>query len=147
MIKNSWRWLMVVSIIVTIYYLSDIHNLHLIREDQLPLWLKNLGNKYIIKFGTMGYFSYMISLHPDYILHKVGHIMAFGTLGAVIYWAGGYFSVRWAIFLTALAAALDEWHQYYVPGRSSRFGDVVLDTLAAIIFIVIVKAIKKEKNV
>lgn len=31
------RWLLVVVVITTIYFLSDIPNLHLIRGDQLPL--------------------------------------------------------------------------------------------------------------
>ncbi|MBP2628363.1 MAG: VanZ family protein [Firmicutes bacterium] len=150
MIKNSWRWLIVMSIILIIFCLSDIPDLHIIREDQLPLWLKQLSNKYTVRFGTTGYFSYVLSLHPDYVLHKVGHIIAFGTLGVSIYWAAGY-SATWAVALTAMAAAWDEWHQSFVPGRSSRFGDVVLDTLAAMIFILIVKTIRgnikdKEKT-
>lgn len=142
--KKIWRWLVVLVVVTTIYSLSDIPNLHLVKEDQLPLWLKQLGNKYTIRFGTTGYFSYAISLHPDYILHKLGHIIAFGTLGISLYWAIGY-SVTWAVALTAMAAACDEWHQYFVPGRSSRFGDVVLDTLAAMVFIVIVKTMRGKQ--
>jgi len=144
MIKNSWRWLIVMSLIVIIYFLSDIPNLHLIREEQIPLWLKQLSNIYNFKIGTTGYFSYAFSLHPDFILHKLAHITAYGTLGISIYWATVY-STTWAVSLTAIAAACDEWHQYFVPGRSSRFGDVLLDTLAAIIFIMIVKTIKQKR--
>ena len=80
---------------------------------------------------------------PDFILHKIGHIMVFGTLGVSLYWATRY-SVTWAIALTAITAACDEWHQYFVPGRSSRFGDVVLDTLAAIVFILLVKFMRQK---
>lgn len=144
MAKNSWRWLIVLTIISSIYFLSDIPNLHLIREEQIPLWLKKLSNIYTFKIGTEGYFSYAFSLQPDFILHKLAHIMAFGTLGVSIYWATEY-SATWAVALTAIAAACDEWHQYFVPGRSSRFGDVVLDTLAAVVFIVIVKVVKGKK--
>lgn len=142
-LQKLWRWLVVLAVVATIYFLSDIPNLHLIREDQLPLWLKQLGKNYTIKFGTTGYFSYAISLHPDYILHKLGHIIAFGTLGISLYWAIGY-SVAWAVSLTAIAATWDEWHQHFVTGRSSRFGDVVLDILAAIVFIMIVKYVRKK---
>jgi len=144
MSKSLWRWLMVITIVVIIYYLSDIPNLHLIRENQLPLWLKQLGRKYTIPIGTTGYFSYVLSLNPDFILHKIGHIVAFGTLGLSMYWATTY-SATWAVTLTAIAAACDEWHQSFVPGRSSRFGDVVLDTLAAVVFVLIVKMIRKKQ--
>lgn len=141
--KESWRWLLVVVIIVTIYFLSEIPNLHLINENQIPVWLKQLASKSTIRFGTTGYFSYIISLHPDYVLHKIGHIVVFGTLGVSFYWATSY-SVTWAIALTAVTAAFDELHQYFVPGRSSRFGDVVIDTLAAVLFIVIVNMVKRR---
>lgn len=114
--EKIWRWIFVLVIITTICFLSDIPDLHLVREDQIPLWLKLLSAKYAVRFGTEGYFSYMLSLYPDFILHKIGHIMAFGTLGLSIYWATKY-STNWAINLTAIAAALDEWHQSFVPGR------------------------------
>ena len=141
--KKIYRWLLVFTIVSGIYFLSDIPNLHLIREEQIPLWLKLLSNKYAVRFGTEGYFSYMLSLHPDFILHKIGHIVAFGTLGISIYWASKY-SVTWAVILAALAAACDEWHQSFVPGRSSRFGDVVLDTIAAFVFILVVKFLVRK---
>ena len=44
--KEIWRWLIVLTVIIIIYFLSDIPNLHLIREDQLPLWLQYWGQKY-----------------------------------------------------------------------------------------------------
>ena len=100
---------------------------------------------YTFKIGTTGYFSYMLSLQPDFILHKLAHITAYGTLGVSIYWATAY-SATWAVALTAIVAACDEWHQYFVPGRSSRFGDVVLDILAAVIFILIVKIIRRKHH-
>ncbi|WP_144390909.1 VanZ family protein [Pelosinus sp. UFO1] len=137
-----WRWLVVLAVIFIIYFLSDIPNLHLIREEHFPLWLKLLSTKYTVRLGKEGYYSYMLSLHPDFILHKIGHIIVFGTLGTSIYWATK-FSVTWAVVLTTIVATFDEWHQSFVLGRSSRFGDVVLDTLAAIVFIVIVRALRK----
>jgi len=144
--KKIWRWLVVLTVIIIIYLLSDIPKLHLIRKDQIPLWLQYLGNKYVLKIGSKGYFSYVLSLQPDFILHKIGHIVAFGTLGVSIYWATG-FSITWAVILAAIAAACDERHQYFVLGRSSRFGDVVIDTFAAIIFIFLAKfLIRKSKN-
>jgi len=141
-VKKIWRWLVVATLITSIYFLSDISDLHLIREDQIPIWLKQLANKYTFRIGTTGYFSYVLSLESDFILHKIGHIIAFGTLGLSIYWATAY-SAPWAVTLTAIVAACDEWHQSFVSGRSSRFGDVVLDTLAALVFVLVVKSIKK----
>ncbi len=35
-----------------------------------------------------------------------------------------------ALASTALVASLDEWHQAFIPGRTSTWRDVVLDTMA-----------------
>lgn len=143
--KKLLHWLLVIGLIMIIYALSNIPNFHIIPENTIPLWLKNLIGRYTIKFGTTGYFSYTISLHPDYILHKIGHIIAFGTLGVAIYWAVDHLAIR-ATILTAVVATLDEWHQSFVPGRSSRFGDVILDTLATIFFIWIMRYLNQRKR-
>ena len=127
------------------YFISDLPNLHLLRAEQIPLWLKKFGAKYTINFGTTGFFSYTLSLYPEYVLRKIGHIIAFGTLGVAFYWATAY-SAAWAVALTAVAAAADEWHQSFVAGRNNRLGDIVLDTLAAIVFIVIATMIKKNAD-
>ncbi len=42
-------------------------------------------------------------------------------------------TLRWAtiaILGTALVASLDEWHQSFIPSRTGRWQDVVLDTCA-----------------
>jgi VanZ family protein len=44
-------------------------------------------------------------------------------------------TLRWttiAILGTALVASLDEWHQSFIPSRTGRWQDVVLDTCAGI---------------
>jgi VanZ family protein len=39
---------------------------------------------------------------------------------------------RIAFFMTALVASLDEWHQTFLPSRTGRWQDVVLDSSAAL---------------
>jgi VanZ family protein len=132
------RWLPVIAILIIIYCLSSIPDLHLINEQVIPLWLKQYISHYTYKIGQDGFFSYMISLHPDFILHKIGHVTVFGTLGMALYIATKK-SFVWAILLSAVAGMSDEVHQYFIPGRSCRFGDVLLDTLAALVFILVLR--------
>ena len=139
------RWLPVLVILSIIYNLSSIPNLHLIDESIVPLWMLQYINQYTIKIGQGGFFSYVISLHPDFVLHKIGHIVVFGSLGVSLYFATKK-SVMWAIVLAALAAVSDEMHQYFVPGRSSRLGDVILDTVAAMVFIFVIKKLSKRQR-
>ncbi len=79
-----------------------------------------------------------------YLLRKTGHVVAYGLLGFLDFRAvrgerAGW-TLRWSLIAVALAvavASLDEWHQSFVPGRTSSPLDVVIDcagaTLAQII--------------
>jgi VanZ family protein len=91
------------------------------------------------------FFSYMITPHPDFILHKLGHIFGFGLLGTSLYLATGK-SVKWGVFIAAIFAASDELHQYFIAGRSSRFGDIVLDVLAATCFVYVLRRVQRKKE-
>jgi len=82
-------------------------------------------------------------------VRKLGHVTEFAIL-ALLYlktlssYLGGKLAqnkpFRGQIILHALAlalavayAALDEWHQAFVPGRSSSFSDVLVDTTGMVI--------------
>jgi len=76
----------------------------------------------------------------DFTVRKLTHVTLFLMLA--------YFALkvvrkrRWD-YLAAWAfatfyGATDEWHQLYVPGRSGKLGDVLIDSTGALILIVIV---------
>lgn len=48
------------------------------------------------------------------------------------------------VFWVAASAALDEWHQYFVPGRCASIPDVILDTCGGIFGILILRAIYRR---
>lgn len=103
------------------------------RDEWLPPEWQQFIAQHVLQIGTSGFFSYQISLHPDFVLHKIGHTVFFGMLGLFFYFALRV--KRTAILLVFLFAAIDEGHQFFVAGRSARLGDIVLDTLAGILFI------------
>jgi len=122
------RWLPAASLVSFLHYLSSIPGLHIVPKRWLPLWLHKLLAPYTWKFGGTGFFSYAVSLHPEFVVRKAGHFGAYALLGAAV-----YFAVRrkWlAVGLTAGLAILDEVHQGMVPGRDCRFWDIVLDSVA-----------------
>lgn len=127
------RWVPFIIVSGLIYHASSIPDLHLVQESQFPSWLMAWVKKHYIAIGDKGFFSYRLSLHPDFILHKIGHIMAFGLLGATALFATK--AKKWALLILLLGAVGDELHQYFTPGRSSRFLDVVLDVSAGCVFI------------
>lgn len=141
-LHNLLRWLPAVSWVSFLYYLSSIPALHVLPKRWLPLWLEKLLASYTLKIGTTGFFSYALSLHPEFVVRKLGHFFAFALLGVSV-----YFAVRrkWiAVVLTIGLAVLDEVHQGMVPGRDCRFWDMVLDSVAGVCGVAVYR--KWERN-
>ena len=79
-----------------------------------------------------------------FYIRKSGHVVGYGTLSILLFraWRATLpapnhlrWTMRWAniaILGTALVASLDEWHQSFIPSRTGRWQDVVLDTCAGI---------------
>jgi VanZ family protein len=79
-----------------------------------------------------------------FYIRKSGHVFGYGLLCILLFRAwretlpttsGARWSLRWAtiaVLGTALVASLDEWHQSFIPSRTGRWQDVVLDTCAGI---------------
>ena len=76
-------------------------------------------------------------------LRKIGHFVGYFTLSALMFrawknsWPGAAEVWRWqwaamAFIVTAGVAALDEWHQTFLPSRTGTFHDVILDSSAAL---------------
>jgi VanZ family protein len=79
-----------------------------------------------------------------FYIRKGGHVVGYGILSVLIFRACRAtssqvlklrWSSRWAVLAvlgTAVVASLDEWHQSFIPTRTGRWQDVVLDTCAGI---------------
>jgi VanZ family protein len=124
------RWLPAASLVSFLYHLSSTPGLRILPKRWLPVWLDKLLASYSLKIGTSGFFSYALSLQPEFVVRKLGHFFAFALLGGSVYFAVR--SKRKAIVLTILLAVLDEVHQGLVPGRDCRFWDMVLDSVAGV---------------
>ena len=79
-----------------------------------------------------------------FYIRKGGHVFGYGLLSILLFRAwrdtlpvpgNASWTFRWtaiAVLGTALVASLDEWHQSYLPSRTGRWQDVVLDSCAGI---------------
>lgn len=77
-------------------------------------------------------------------LRKTGHFVGYFALSALLFraWKDTLhpdklrtWALRWAMcafFMSALVASLDEWHQTFLPSRTGRVADVMLDSSAAL---------------
>ena len=74
----------------------------------------------------------------NFLIRKAAHLTEYGIFGALAFRAlrgdePGW-RARWAWTAVGLAAAVavaDEWHQFFVPSRTSSPWDVVLDVAGA----------------
>jgi VanZ family protein len=79
-----------------------------------------------------------------FYIRKGGHVFGYAMLSFLLFraWRATLPSVsleKWtlqwasiAVLGTAIVASLDEWHQSYLPSRTGRWQDVVIDTSAGI---------------
>lgn len=83
-----------------------------------------------------------------FFIRKGGHVIGYGLLSFFLFRAwretlpaltslgkNARWTLRWstiAVLGTALVASLDEWHQSFIPSRTGRWQDVVLDTCAGV---------------
>jgi VanZ family protein len=79
-----------------------------------------------------------------FYMRKGGHVVGYGILSILLFraWRAtlpALSNVKWtprwatiAVLGTAIVASLDEWHQSFIPSRTGRWQDVVLDTCAGI---------------
>lgn len=82
----------------------------------------------------------------NFIIRKLAHVSVFGLLGIFLYNAFSRNKIFFAWFLTTLYAASDEYHQSLVPNRTASVCDVLLDSGGALLAMLIIRAIFKEKE-
>ena len=97
-------WLPVALLMVAIFTLSGIS----IQDDQLEIFRFQDKMIHLVEFGILG-------------LLMVRAVYLGGSRSRAAYW--------WCIGLAILYGALDELHQYYVPGRTMELADLTADGL------------------
>ena len=75
----------------------------------------------------------------EYPVRKAAHMTEYAILGLLSFaFYNGFAALKkrnylYALFTAAIYAATDEFHQYFIPGRSAEVRDVLIDTAGAAI--------------
>lgn len=95
-------------------------------------------------FGEINFYDFLI-FHR--YLRKTGHVLGYGMLSLLLLrgWRatlGDAHAWMWRTALlawvgTAFVASMDEWHQSFIPSRMGSPRDVVLDSAAGLVFLLI----------
>lgn len=124
------------------------------------------GNTFHLLYRVLYFFFGRIDIRLvwelDHILRKSGHFIGYAILSGLTFVAlrntyrdrfkpglqsswGKKFQHRWqmqwaviAVGLTVVTAALDEIHQSYLPSRTGRWQDVLIDTSGAVVLQILI---------
>ena len=103
----------------------------------------------VVWAGVIFYFSAIpylkTNLEYDFFLRKIAHILEYLILTFFLYRAlKGSFNLNalrlfvYPFALSFIYAMSDEIHQYFVPGRSCSFKDVLIDTVGILGFYIVI---------
>ena len=94
----------------------------------------------------------------SFLVRKAAHMGVFFVLTGLLFlgfrrlWTNRKTSMAAAMGLCAVLAALDEFHQLFVPGRDGKLSDVLIDTCGAVCFLLFslavsaIRRVRKERN-
>jgi VanZ family protein len=77
-----------------------------------------------------------------YIL-KTFHLIEYATLAVLLFF--GYKKYKYSIITAYLYALTDEFHQTFIPGRTGRFRDTLIDLLGITIGLLVLNKLLKLK--
>ncbi|MGB9233245.1 MAG: VanZ family protein [Terriglobales bacterium] len=95
-------------------------------------------------FGEINVYEFLVF---HFYLRKTGHVIGYGML-ALLLLRGWRMTVgparAWLLRMlllswigTAFVASMDEWHQSFIPSRTGAVRDVILDSIAGLVFLLI----------
>lgn len=67
------------------------------------------------------------------------HGAVYGLLGALLYFSFSRYPSVKAVLLSSLYGISDEFHQSFVPGRTPEIKDLIVDTAAALISVLVIR--------
>lgn len=149
--KKRIAWYVTLAIwTIFLFKWSNTSNLQVIDPSTwLNSGIKNSANhlSMLIDLSSEFYLGYFYRFGPleiglNFYAHKLAHILGYTMLGYIAY--KSFESKRkrrilYPICYVMVIATFDEIHQLLTFGRSGRMMDVVLDTVSAIILLLIVK--------
>lgn len=115
---------------------------HMITEKVIEL-IDDIASKNwsdIVKAELAEYFE-----HP---VRKLAHFSEYACMGLLVYiMLGQWVENRRRLYIITIlwvfvSAAIDEFHQTFIPGRYGSFADVILDTSGAVVMLIICRFIR-----
>lgn len=81
------------------------------------------------------------------VASKLYHVIFYGGFAALLWLSMKKPSAKLAVFLTMCAGIVDEWHQSFNAFRYPQVSDVVLDTVAGAVAVVLISYVRRNRKV
>lgn len=88
----------------------------------------------------------------EFTLRNLAHFFLYFVLGIFVFNAIYSYKLKWSLMLgisvgiSVLYALSDELHQYYVPGRAFELNDLLIDSLGAIVGILMLGILYSQRG-
>lgn len=140
--KKSIYWILVMIWMLVIFFFSS-KPIYESKEMSLGLG-KVVGKIFIFNFDHFNDQEKKIFAESiDYTIRKTAHCTEYAILAILFIFALKNHKIRrvefYSFFYSTIYAGSDEIHQFFVPGRSSKFTDVLIDSVGVIIGIILYK--------
>lgn len=111
-----------------------------------------------IVLRAFGHVNFEMLMEWNHVLRKIGHVVGYAILSWLLFRAwratlpspiGRLWAFPWArlaFWMTAVVASLDEFHQSFIPSRTGRWQDVVLDSTAALVLQLLLFLLLRNKT-
>lgn len=128
-------WIVVLAFLVLIYIFSNQNGIISNGISREITYRMETGIESIL--GINSQTGLPIKLDYNYIFRKVIHFVEYFVLAFIIFKAlmisgiKGKNLIRYTLILCIMFAAIDEFHQMFIPGRSPRIYDVIIDSFGS----------------
>jgi len=110
----------------------------------------------VLNYIFGGKLEYPDSSEPLFLglsLRKFAHLVLYALLGAMmyravsgVYWQGRRVAWLLTLLVCFLYACVDEFHQFFVPGRAFHLRDIGIDMIGSVVGMMVVRGMfKREK--
>ena len=144
--KKTISWLLPIAWMGVIFYSSaqpyQDQDVKPLLEDMIDLsFLEPIlsGIAFVYHYSEVSVANLGVYGFIEFFIRKGAHVGVFFVLFLLFYLAfvqtftRGKWNMHFAFILTVVYAALDEWHQGFTPNRTPYVGDVLLDSIGAMI--------------
>lgn len=143
MVKRIFKWSLVIAFMVTIFIFSSEKAIESEQKSRFVIYILNImGINVESAFGSLA----------DFAVRKAAHFTEYFILYMLLFNAMyNDFNKKTALFFSLLIvflyASTDEYHQLFVPGRSGKFRDVLIDTSGGALGLLLMGFLSHRKKV